>query len=39
MTSMTHSAHCQPFTAQTSDRRACMVPLWIAPPQKRVPES
>ena len=29
--------HCQPFTAQTSDRRACMVPLWTAPSQKRVP--
>lgn len=31
--------HCQAFADQTSGRRACMVPLWVAPPQKRVPES
>lgn len=31
--------HCQAFTDQTSGRRACMVPLWVAPPQKRVPAS
>lgn len=31
--------HCQAFTDQASGRHACMIPLWVAPPRKRVPGS